>query len=338
MKKITLFVFGLLISLSVKSQELEFILLASDDASVLMEKYMSTAVEGMLSGLNNGWYHTAKPHKKFGFDISILANAAMVSSSSETFQFDASDYKYLSLESGSSVINTIMGSENNSEIGIRIPEANNYKIASFTMPDGIGSELPLNAVPSPMIQGSIGLFLNTDLSIRYLPEIKTDDVEGNLIGFGIKHDLMQYFGPLEKLPLNVSIFAGFSSMNATYFIDEINGLEGENQQATFDLKAYTVQAIGSLDFPVITVYGGIGYDKGTSNLQLNGSYVLEYTIEATNTTISETVVDPVNMDFDTSGARATLGARLNIGFFKIFGDYSVKEYNTITAGIAFSFR
>jgi hypothetical protein len=44
------------------------------------------------------------------------------------------------------------------------------------------------------------------------------------------------------------------------------------------------------------------------------------------------------MDFDTSGARVTLGARLNIGFFKIFGDYSVKEYNTITAGIAFSFR
>ncbi len=35
---------------------------------------------------------------------------------------------------------------------------------------------------------------------------------------------------------------------------------------------------------------------------------------------------------------ASLGTRINIAFFKIFGEYTIQEYNTITAGIAFSFR
>ena len=82
----------------------------------------------------------------------------------------------------------------------------------------------------------------------------------------------------------------------------------------------------------------MGYDKGSSTLKLNGTYKLDYTFENTSSTVTESVTDPINMDFDTSSMRATLGARLNIGFFKIFGDYSIKEFNTVSAGIAFSFR
>ena len=231
-----------------------------------------------------------------------------------------------------------MGGKNTTTINVRVPEANDFKVATFTMPDGIGEDLPLNAVPSPMIQASIGLIPNTDISIRYLPEINTDDVSGNLIGFGLKHNLMSYFGPLDKLPLNIAIMGGFTSMNVNYNIQNSSGLQGTNQEAVFKLNAYTVQAIASLDFPVITIYGGLGYDKGSSTLKLNGTYKLDYTFENTSSTVTESVTDPINMDFDTSSMRATLAARLNIGFFKIFGDYSIKEFNTVSAGIAFSFR
>lgn len=338
MKKLTLLFLGLLISVSVKSQEFEYFLLASDDASLLMKNYMSPVMEGMQSGLNNGWYHTAKTHKKFGFDITILANAAMVPTSSQTFQFNASDYKFVTLESGNSTVNTVMGGANNTEFGIRIPETGNYKIASFKMPDGIKDDVPLNTIPSPMIQASVGLFFDTDITVRYLPEINTDDVEGNLIGIGLKHNLMQYFGPLDKLPLNVSLLGGFTNMDAKYLISDIDGLAGSNQEAVFQLSTYTVQAIASLDFPVITIYGGVGFEKGTSTLKLNGTYELEYTIEGTNTNVTDLVTNPINMDFDTEGISAKAGLRLNLGFFKVFGDYTVKEYSTATAGIAFSFR
>ena len=341
MKKfILLLVF--LLSFSAKSQELELLLLANDDASLLMKNYMSPVMDGMLYSLNNGWYHTAKTHKKLGFDITINVNAAITPNSSKTFQFNSSDYQFLSIESGDSKIQTVMGSNNNSAIAVRIPDANNYKVTQFTMPDGIGGDVPLNAIPSPMIQASIGIPFDTDISIRYLPKINTDDVEGNLIGVGIKHNLMQYFSALDKLPLNVAVFGGYTTMNTTYNLANIDGLAGSNQEATFKLNAFTIQTLASLDFPFITIYGGIGYDKGTSTLKLNGTYTLDYEIKDSNDnvidTVSESVTDPINMNFNANGPRGTLGLRIGFGFFKIYGDYTIKEYNTVSAGIAFSFR
>lgn len=339
MKKIVIMLLALSVSFSSKSQDLELLLLAKNDANLLMKNYMSPVMNGMMNGLNNGWNHTAKTHKKFGFDITINANAAIVPSSEKSFLLNISDYQYLSLESGSSEINTVMGSANNSVIGIKIPAAGNtYKIAQFTMPDGIGDDLPLNAVPSPMIQASIGLPTSTDISVRFLPSVNTDDVKANLIGFGVKHNLMQYFGQLDKLPLNVSVFGGFTTMNATYNIQNNSALSGSNQEAIFKLNTYTVQALASLDFPIITLYSGIGYDNGTSELKINGNYQLEYTIEGTPNKVTETVTDPINMNFNSTGMRATLGARLNLAFFKIYADYTIKNYNTLSAGIAFSFR
>ncbi|MDH3382145.1 MAG: hypothetical protein OEL54_05530 [Flavobacteriaceae bacterium] len=339
MKKIFIILIALSLSATSRSQDLELLLLAKNDANLLMRNYMSPIMNGMMNGLNNGWNHTAKTHKKFGFDITINANAAIVPNSEKSFLFNHSDYQYLSLESGSSNINTVMGSVNNSLIGIKIPAAGNtYKIAQFTMPDGVGDDLPLNAVPSPMIQASIGLPTSTDISVRFLPSVNSDDVKANLIGFGVKHNLMQYFGPLDKLPLNVSVFGGFTTMNTTYNIQNNSALSGNNQEATFKLNTYTFQALASLDFPLITLYGGIGYDKGSSDLKINGSYVLEYTIDGTANKVTETVTNPIDLDFETSGARATLGARLNLAFFKIFADYTIKDYNTLSAGIAFSFR
>lgn len=338
MKKITLLLLFFL-SFSAKSQELEMLLLAKDDANLLMKNYISPVMDGMMYSLNNGWYHTAKTHKKLGFDITINANAAIAPNSSKTFLFNVSDYQYLSLESGDSKIQTVMGSNNNSKIAVRIPDGNggNFKVATIKMPDGIGGDVPLNAVPSPMIQASVGIPFDTDISIRYLPKINTDEVEGNLIGFGVKHNLMQYLGPIDKLPLNVAIFGGYTTMSTTYIINKTS-----NQEATFKLNAFTIQTIASLDFPFVTIYGSVGYDKGTSTLKLNGTYNLDYEIKDSNgnviDTISESVTNPINMNFNANGPRGTLGLRIGLGFFKIYGDYTIKEYNTVSAGIAFSFR
>ena len=333
MKKATLILIVFLLSFSAKSQDLELLLLASDDASLLMENYISPVMNGMSSGLNNGWYHTAKTHKKGGFDITINANAAFVPENAKSFLFNANDYQYLSLESGSSTISTVMGNENNSVIGIRIPTEDNIKFAEFTMPNGAGDNLPINAVPSPMVQATVGIPFSTDITVRYLPKTNLEDVEGNLFGLGVKHNLMQYFGPLDKLPLNLAILGGFTNLKASYQLTA-----NSNQEAVFTLNSYTIQAVASLDFPFISFYGGVGYEKGSASLNLNGTYELSYEIENSQTTVTETATDPLSLNFNTSGTSATIGARLNLFFLKIYGAYTVKEYNTLSAGIALSFR
>ena len=93
-----------------------------------------------------------------------------------------------------------------------------------------------------------------------------------------------------------------------------------------------MQAIASLNFPIINIYGGIGYGSGESTLKMLGDYTLRYGIR------SRTISDPINSKFNASGMRTTLGTRLSLGFFKIFGSYTLQEYNTANLGIAFSFR
>ena len=50
------------------------------------------------------------------------------------------------------------------------------------------------------------------------------------------------------------------------------------------------------------------------------------------------IKDPLNLDFEANGIRATIGTRLNLSIFKIFADYTFQNYNTATVGIAFSVR
>jgi len=332
-----------------KAQELESLLLSGNDASRLTENYMSPLMEGLLYSMNGGWYTTAKTHKKFGFDITISANASFVPSSSQNFNFNAADYEFLTTANGETSLPTVM-SENDSEttIDIRIPidGTNTFKVGSFEMPGGITKDLPINAVPTPMIQVGLGLPSRTDVKLRFVPKLSfDDDVEASLIGVGLQHDLTQYFGAIDKLPLSVSVLAAFTRLTATYAINDESATDNvtiRDGEAAFTMKAFTIQALGSLDFKIITLYGGFGYNSGESEINIKGDYNLNYDVQDSSgnvvSSVNETVSNPVNLDFEASGIRTTLGARLNLGPIKIFGDYTFQKFNTLSAGIALSIR
>ncbi len=319
-----------------KAQELESILLAArEDANKLTEAYISPAMTGLIYGMNSGWYHTAKVHKKLGFDITIGFNASVVPDKDEVFSF--ANLGLTSITSASATSPTVAGSGDGAMMLVGTEVQGQAVTASFEMPSGIQGDLPLSAIPTPAIQIGLGLPYKFDVMLRLVPEVGSDDVKGKLFGVGLKKEITSIFGPLDKLPLHVSVLAAYTTMDVNYVIDA-NVIPGSNQHAEFKLNAITAQAIASLNFPIINVYGGIGYSGGSSDLKMLGTYDLQYTPVASGPTITETVTDPINLDFKASGFKATLGARLSLGFFKIFGDYTIQEYNTLSAGIAFSFR
>lgn len=319
-------------TLITQAQDLENILLAAKgDANKLTEAYINPAMKGLIYGMNSGWYHTAKVHKKLGFDITIGLNASMVPSEDEIFSF--ANLGLSSVTSTSLTSPTVAGSGDGATISIT-EDYNGQTLTSpeiITLPEGISDDLPLNAIPTPAVQVSVGLPYKIDVMARFVPEVGDEDVKGSLIGVGIKKEITSIFGPLDKLPLHVSLLGAYTNMNVDYAFD--GNISGDNQRGEFKLNSYTVQAIGSLNFQIINIYGGVGYSGGSSNLKMLGEYELDY-ISGTQIVLN----DPVDLDFDASGFRTTIGARLSLGFFKIFADYTLQEYNTISAGIALSFR
>ncbi|NOU61174.1 DUF6588 family protein [Marinifilum caeruleilacunae] len=323
-----------------KSQDIEqFLLAGTEDASKLTENYVNPVAKGFMYGLNNGWYSTARTHKKLGFDITLVANLAKVPSADEVFQFVASDYSNITLVSGSSEIQTLMGGENNTTLAARIEtDMGDFKLTNFTMPDGIGDDLPMNAVPSATLQIGVGIpGINSDLKVRYLPKTGTSELEIGMFGIGLQKSLSKML-KIDKTPVDVSALIAYTQLTSEYDIQEDSGLNGTGQKMEFKTNAYTFQAIASVNLKLIEFYGAVGYNTAKMDVDIKGTYELEYTLEGTGSSITETIEDPVSVDFDASGVRATIGTRLNLGFFKIFGDYTIQEYNTITGGIAFSFR
>lgn len=322
------------LSNTAKAQEgFEALLLASDtDRSKLIQAYINPAMKGLIYGMNSGWYHTAKVHKVLGFDITIGLNATLVPTSDEMFNF--ADLNLNSVTSTSAKAATVAGSENQKPIAVvSFQEGGNTYSTQFNMPGGVKESLPLSAVPTPAVQFNLGLPAKFEVSLRFVPKVGSDDVKGDLLGLGLKKEITSWFGPIDKLPLHVSLLAAYTTMNVDYNIQKSSTIPGSNQAAEFKLNSYTVQALASLNFPFINLYGGLGYGSGSSTLKMLGTYQLNY-----NGGFSRTITDPLNTKFDASGFRTTVGARLSLGFLKIFADYTFQKYNTASLGLAISLR
>jgi hypothetical protein len=344
---------------SVNAQNFEDLLASgSEDASVYLGNYLKPVFKGLIYDLNGGWYHTGKTHKKYGFDLTVNVTASIVPDSDKIFTFRNSNYTNLELSSGltSDDLPSVMGQTSDKRISIRIPIdalgnvipsgsavlPTSYRVASFETLDGIEDELPIAAVPAPMIQFGIGLPSKTDVKLRFVPNVGNEDVTFNLFGIGLQHNLLQHFKLADKAPLiDVSLLAAFTTSTTVYAPQDSS--IGVNQETIIKVNAYTAQIVGNFDLKIISFYAGLGYVAGSSSTNVNGDYTFHYDLEDTfGIPIAgqqeETIHDPINIDYTLSGAKATLGMRLNIAWFKIFADYTFQEYNTANAGIAFSFR
>jgi len=351
-KRIFILVATLLLSLGVKAQSgLENFLFAGvEDANKLGNAYLTPAMKGFIYGMNNGWYHTAKVHKILGLDITIGASAALIPSKEEAFTYSSLGLSSLITSTPTSSPTLAGGVVPDADmVSVTIP-ANTFSdinggvhpelTSTFKMPDGFKNDLPISAIPAPSIQVGVGLPFKSEVIIRYFPKTKTGDLEAAMFGVGLKKEITNWFGPLDKLPLHVSLLATYSNMSLDYDIQNSSTISGNGQKAEFKLNTYSFDAIASLNFPFINIYGGVGYGSGSINTNLLGTYVLEYDtgLPAPNETISRSLSNPISIKSSVNGVRANVGARLSLGFFKIFGSYTLQEYNTLNLGIAISIR
>ena len=348
MKKCILIFIGVLtLSFSARAQKgFENILLAdASDANKLVNAYFAPAMEGFIYGMNGGWFHTAKVHKVLGFDLTVGLSAAMVPTEKEMFSISA--LGLTSVSSSSTTASTFAGPNKVTPFTVTKTVSINGQqrtvTANFETPGGVTGDLPLNAVPAPVAQLNIGLPFKFEAMVRFFPETQLGDDGGkaSMYGIGLKKEITSWFGPLDKLPLHVSLMAAYTSMDVNYGFANVStgAFQTTNASADFELRSYTAQVIASLNFPFINVYGGIGYSGGTSKFKMNGTYRGQYTYTEAGQTVTYTeTLTPPSMEFDAAGFKTTIGARFSLLFFKIFADYTFQEYNTLSAGVAFSIR
>lgn len=316
-----------------------FLRAGREDGEKLIGYYMEPLVVGFSYGMSNGWFNTAKTHKSLGFDLNVSVNLANIPQSKEYFTFNPEEYTNVSVNGEDQQIPTILGpnDDNSPELEFSYYDENSGQaITGYYTPTGLGlkEEVGINAVPSPMVQLSVGTFRNTDIILRYVPQVTYHEFQTSLFGIGVKHDIKQWLPVIKRLPIDLSVLAAFSGFDNRYDMSDLN-ISGENKAAVFNVNNWTVQGLVSKKISVVTFYGSAGYSSVSSNLDILGTYTIE---DSNNPSYSFSVTDPVTLNYKEGSWRATAGVRFKFGGFTLNGDYTLQKYHIFSAGMGFSFR
>lgn len=320
-----------------------------DDVNKLMNAYSNPLFKGFGNSLNGGWTNTAKTQSFLHFVVRVSASASIVPDADKTFDINSLGLTYI--KPTSSPIAPTFGGDKNLSTGIVVsdPSAPTDPARKYntTLPKGV-----TQYVPAPQIQVTIGLIKNTDLTVRLIPTTKiTDDVGSvGMFGIGIKHNIIQDFAVKGvPKPFDLAIAIGYTHLNykksLTVVPDANNGgtngsQDYSNQGIEGNFNGWNTQIILSKKLLFFTPFVSVGYLSSSTDVGLKGNYPFVTGVNNAGKPIYTTSANPINISgsaSSTSGTRADVGFQLSLAFFKIYGSYSIAEYNSANAGIGFGF-
>ena len=333
---------------SAQFKETDFLRSTPADGVKFLEAYISPWINAFGAGLNGNWYNTAKPHELGGFDITFGISAGIVPSSETTF--DISSIGLSSSISGSGLAPTVAGpTSDGPEL---IYSQGGVELSRFNTPQGTDWRY----IPVPIAQAGIGLPLGTEIKARFIPRIPVSDEDFMLWGAGLMHSIMQYIPGNKLLPVDVSVFGAFTRItgNVPLSLDPgsptsyatYNAITDFNDQNfSLNVSAFNVGAIASFNLPVINFYGGLGYSKTSTVLELSGNFPTPVLVSNPtphaeyNDSGVKKGTDFPDMNIENfSGLRANIGFRVKLAVVTFHADYTWAQYSVLSTGLGISFR
>lgn len=339
-----------LITVSVTYSQIDnydFLKAGAVDGAAITQAYITPWANAFGAAVNGNWYNTAKPHKLGGFDITLGASVGYVPESDNTYDVSKIGLKTFT---GTGMAPTISGPDNAG------PTLTGTTVAgippvTFQTPPGTNWKY----MPVPSLQAGIGLPFGSELKIRYIPRITIGEGDISSWGVGLLHSLMQYLPGDKLLPFDVSVFGGYTKLTGNaginlqpgspqYYSSQYPSTSWDNQNLKILVDAWNASLIGSVNLPVITFYGGLGYTKTHTVINMTGNFPLP-TVNPSLSTTSQVYEDAgVLKDFpeidikNFSGMRANAGFRLKFAVVTIHFDYTRAQYNIYSTGLGISFR
>ena len=212
-----------------QAQELQQIGHLIDDALIFSDKYITPATDAAVYQSVSGWITSPKKTKLWEATIALHVNAFLTPQSDRTFTIHNSDLSFFQLEEGTSAtVPTAVGNKHQVFLHGQLGESD----VRLETPQGIN----MKTVAYPYLQGSLGLPLGTELVIKYSPQVNLKKSNYQVYGFGLKHNISQYFDTITQKKFHLAALVAYSkediSVNflnvetdyGTLGINRINGL------------------------------------------------------------------------------------------------------------------
>ena len=218
---------------------------------------------------------------------------------------------------------------------------------SFNTPPGSGYGI----MPLP--------YLNFNYHLKYaaasvsgIPWIKlpNSDVNMSLISMMWHQDIAMFLPFLRKSPLAVSVTGGLyhfyahTQLNlqpdATVTVKVTDEETGpyDNQEIKINYNSVFVSSYASYNISHFSIYAGIGYNSGTSHIQVLGNYPVYFREDKTGAVVQDKdVIDPMDTEDAYSRIRYTGGVQYDLGGFYTQLNYSYGNYGGVGFVVGYRF-
>lgn len=312
---------------------------SQEDAEYLAAGYLESFLKATGSGINQGWYNTAKPHKIGGFDFTVSVALIAVPDDEKYYTVDNSKLQTIELVRTSSTDpnSTITGGSGKvpSLVGPAVSPVYRYKAGQpdagleFNGPEGLDIDVLNRSTALPVFNLSIGLPKGTELKVRWSPSIDLGDAgQAKIFGLGVMHDIKQYIPGIKMLPFDLSAMFAYSKMNLDFDLDE------PGQRAEFEIQGTTLQAIVSKKISIITPYASVGFATSKASVITKGDYNIGSDVNGDPIYVT----DPISGEGKMTTPRFSAGLRLQLLVLTFHADYTLQKYSTITGGVGLTIR
>ena len=232
------------------------------DMLLLSNKYVSPAAEAAVYQSTGSWYSSAKNLDLYQVDLSLHINALPVSNAQKSFTVSDSDFIVLDIRDAESAqVPTALGGDTSVFYDFTLGE-DNYELQTF---EGASQQV----FYYPYLQGSIGLWGQTELTLQYVPEVKIDASGYQTFGGAIKHNISQYWlgDNQDSQALEVALQMAYSLFDSKIFFDGFEVTSTDQDQAT-------LAVINSLTVDANAITGNLIASKRVNKFEFVGAFAV----------------------------------------------------------------
>ncbi len=254
------------------------------------KKYLQPLADAFGANMNSGFFHSAKIEKNgFQIYVGLVTMMAPIADNQKVFTAQTEGLFY---PPTTAEVPTIFG-ENES-----VPVEGTGGTV-YVFPGGFNT----SAFPIVVPQISVGAIMGTEAMLRFF-DIELDENLGrlNLIGFGVRHSISQYF---PDLPVDVAV--GFYKQN--FKLGDI-----------IDASSFAISAQASYTHGMFTFYGGLSGESSTLDIA--------YTYEA------DEEIGEISFEMEGQNSiRLTAGVSAKLGPLVLHSDFNLARQNVIVLGL-----
>jgi len=293
----------------------------ASDLVFLADKYVSPAADASVYQFSSGWYTSAKKKDLWDLEVSLQGNFLFIPDKSKSFVFKEASLQNLSIKGTETFASTptALGGDN-----IVVLEGSlGDDSFEFDSPQGIDESYVKHA----QFQASLGLWKGITFIGRFSPKIEINKTYYQVLGFGLQHNLSQWFPNMSESSFSMAGLVTYSFYTVGDKFTPVSLPIGELNSVIVDGQSFMFNVVASkeIDKFIFSTALGVTSSKFDYKVGGNGDLVINTLNQALGA-----------LNESKSNFKADIGVDYMIGDFSVNTMFTFGNYANLLFGINYN--